>query len=83
MKASTSDDSRANPLCHVWIGGVAGGCGEAGRWTEDAGSAASWGELSLHFVGGVGTEMSAEQVSAMLVDCNVNQASLVQRRVCS
>ena len=49
MKASSSDDSRANPLCHVWMEGVAGECGGAGRWAEDAGPAAFWGELRLTF----------------------------------
>ena len=40
--------------CEVAGRGRTGDCGGAGRWTEDAGPAASWGELMLKFVGGVG-----------------------------
>ena len=58
-------------------GGRTGDRGGAGRWTEDAGPAASWGELRLTFVGGVGMwEMSAEQVSVMVVDCDVGGVGL-------
>lgn len=58
-------------------GGRTGECGDAGEWTEDAGLAASWGVLRSTFVGGVGmSEMSAEQVSVIVVDRDVDEAGL-------
>jgi hypothetical protein len=44
------------------------------RWAEDASTAACWGELRLVFTGGVrALEMSAERVSAMVVDPDVDE----------